>query len=100
MADLCKTCAHWPASGLDWDEYERPLDQDTFEPMETGFNVRRCQHPKLLFCERPLEANGFAVKDGSTYFAALYTGEDFGCVRHSDLENNLAAPEEVSDEPI
>lgn len=86
MADLCKTCTHWRPSGESWDEFERSRDQDTFEPMDTGFDVRRCQHPKLLFCERPLEANGFAVKDGSTYFAALYTAGDFGCVRHSAID--------------
>lgn len=79
----CKTCKHWtaPEKG-DYDAMFRPYDPDTYEPMEFGFDVRRCQHPSLLFCERPLESNGFAVRDGSEYFAALYTAEDFGCVRH------------------
>jgi hypothetical protein len=52
--------------------------------MDTGFEVRICQHPRLLFCERPLEANGFAVADGSEYMANFYTAEDFGCVKHEE----------------
>lgn len=46
------------------------------------FAVRRCMHPKLLFCERPVEDDGFCVADGSIYRAALYTAERFGCVLH------------------
>ncbi len=78
----CKTCAHWKSSEREWEEIEHPVDPDTYERMETTFDVRRCDHPKLLFCERPLEPNGFAVADGSEYMAILYTAEDFGCVRH------------------
>lgn len=44
-------------------------------------NVRFCKHPKLEFCQRP-ERNALAVIDGSEYYAALLTGEDFGCVLH------------------
>lgn len=81
----CKTCRHWRKQdphdhrGADIAE---PVDPDTFEKMQTVFEVRACKHPKLLFCERPLENPGFAVADGSTYFAALYTTEEFGCVLH------------------
>lgn len=49
--------------------------------METLFAVRQCMNPKLLFCERPLTSDGFAVADGSEYMANLYTAEDFGCVK-------------------
>lgn len=79
----CRTCAHW----RDTERYSAitdPIDPDTYKPMETAFDVRKCHHPKLLFCERPLESNGFAVVDGSTYYAALYTAEDFGCIRHEE----------------
>lgn len=80
----CKTCAHWTVDPdrLNW--ITNPEDPDTFEPMELEFEVRRCTHPRLLFCERPLGSDGFAVADGSVYFAALLTAEDFGCVLHEE----------------
>jgi hypothetical protein len=85
--ELCKTCKHW---GLDADSddewqagpYCKPIDPDTYKPMETRFTVRRCKNPALTFCERPVERNGFGVADGSTFMAVLVTAEDFGCVRH------------------
>lgn len=82
--DTCKTCKHWKTedNNLTWNEITRPYDSDTYEPMEMPFEVRECKHPQLLFCERPLEKNGFCVADGSQYFAGLYTAEDFGCIRH------------------
>lgn len=82
----CATCRHWkkPADRGQW--ITDPHDPDTFEPMQIEFEVRECTHPKLEFCERPLERDGFAVADGSEYFAALFTAEDFGCVRHEDAE--------------
>lgn len=80
--NTCATCIHWQASTDKWDEIENPKDPDTYLPMETGFEVRRCTHPKLLFCERPLEPDGFAVADGSEYWAQLYTAQDFGCIKH------------------
>lgn len=70
--DQCKTCKHWTP--------------DTYEPMVMPFEVRECKHPKLLFCERPVENPGFAVADGSTYFAGLFTAADFGCVMHEKAE--------------
>ncbi len=78
----CKTCVWWTDGDNDWNEILNPRHPVTYEVMETTFEVRECKHPKLLFCERPVEANGFAVADGSNYRAALYTAEDFGCVRH------------------
>lgn len=81
----CKDCKHWgnrPDSVADWqDHISKPIDPDTYEPMDLPHEVRRCYHPELRFCERPLEADGFAVADGSEYYAALYTGEAFGCVK-------------------
>lgn len=77
----CATCKHWEAPEDRWDNIVFPLDPDTYERMETGFEVRMCLNPKLMFCERPLESNGFALADGSGYKANLYTAEDFGCVR-------------------
>jgi hypothetical protein len=81
----CKTCAHWhtPVEGDHrGDDIVRPIDPDTYEPMKMPFEVRACRHPKLMFCERPVENPGFAVADGSTYFAGLYTSSEFGCVLH------------------
>lgn len=92
QADMkrCATCRHWQTDD-DWRSHDmtHPVDPDTFQPMATAFEVRECKHPKLLFCERPLESNGFAVADGSTYFAALYTAQDFGCVRHESVEHEV-----------
>lgn len=89
MMAHCKTCRHWKAR--EEENYRLailtdPYDPDTFEPMAMPFEVRRCTHPKLLFCERPVEDPGFAVADGSTYFAALVTTETFGCVLHEEPE--------------
>ena len=82
----CKTCKHWLVDHKDHNEesvtgYNDPI---SFEPVTPPFEVRICKHPAQRFCERPVEANGFAVADGSTYFAALATAEDFGCVRHEE----------------
>ena len=83
--ETCKTCKHWakPAED-DWRAggYCAPTDPDTYEPMAMPFEVRECKHPALTFCERPVEANGFGVADGSEFMAILVTGQDFGCVRH------------------
>lgn len=56
----CAICRHWTTSGREWDEIAKPTDPDTYEPMEMPFEVKVCKHPALLFCERPLETNGFA----------------------------------------
>ena len=82
----CRTCVHWQKEEGRGEYMTDPEDPDTYEPMEFEFEVRQCTHPKLLFCERPLERDGFAVADGSQYFAGLYTAEDFGCVQHESLE--------------
>ena len=80
----CKTCKHWSAPG----PYERevalcnPVDPDTFKPMQRGFETRICRMPTQTMFEPPVESNGFALTDGSQYFAVLATGQDFGCVRH------------------
>ena len=59
--------------------------------MVMPFVVGRCRHPKLLFCERPLSPDGFAVADGSVYRAALFTAESFGCVQHERAERMAVA---------
>lgn len=81
----CFTCRHWTIpseSEHAGREVCEPTDPDTLTPMRMPFEVRRCRNPKLLFCERPVEDPGFAVADGSTYFAGLYTTAKFGCVLH------------------
>jgi hypothetical protein len=83
----CKKCKHWKNNDRD-SRFTNPKDIDTDEDMKFEFTVKRCSNPKLLFCERPLESNGFSVRDGSDYFAALYTAENFGCVlMEEDYEN-------------
>ncbi len=83
----CKTCKWWIAHeepryevGEEYNGEAKPWNPD--EPMPHEFEVRFCRHPKLLFCERPLESNTFAVSDGSMYAANLHTAENFGCVLH------------------
>lgn len=88
----CKDCKHWK-KGEDYDEGDkvaRPYHPVTFDPqteektVETyGYAVRYCEHPKILFYERP-EIDGAAVVDGSDYFAALLTAESFGCILHEE----------------
>jgi hypothetical protein len=80
----CNTCRHWKVDtdSVTSTELCNPTDPDTFEPMVMPFEVRECLHPKLQFCERPITVDGFAVADGSTYYAGLFTAQDFGCVRH------------------
>ena len=86
----CKTCLHWKAP----DEMENyrvdrmchPVDPDTFEPMDRRFETRLCKMPTQTYFESPVERNGFGLTDGSTYYAALVTAEDFGCVRHEAVD--------------
>lgn len=95
MSKLCSTCRYW------LDEHEapqkwghcylvgslcHPIDLDTGKRMKLPFEVKICTNPKLFFAERPVEEDGFAVVDGSEYYAALVTAENFGCVLHSEKE--------------
>lgn len=82
--NTCKTCKHWCLPTDSWNASSlcKPLDQDTYEPMQFKYEVRICKMPSQTFCERPMEANGFGLADASMYFAVLATGEEFGCVRH------------------
>lgn len=83
----CKTCKYWIAPDKDWNEKQLTeyIDPVTFDPIRPPFEVRVCKHPAQRFCERPMEKDGFAVADGSTYFACLATAEEFGCVRHGSI---------------
>lgn len=83
--NTCKTCKHWQVDGDK--NYQalhlcKPEDPYTGEPMQRGFEVRMCMQPTQTRFEPPVESNGFALTDGSDYYAALCTAEDFGCVRH------------------
>ena len=88
MDSTCKTCAHWrtPAEAKYGDcvadRICNPDDPDTGDAMALPFEVRVCKHPAQTFSERPVEANGFGVIDGSEYYARLITAEDFGCNRY------------------
>ena len=84
--ERCKTCKHWQYKGRSENpnagDLCAPVDPDTFREMAMPFEVRVCKHPGQKFHERPAETNGFGLVDGSQYYAALVTAEDFGCVRH------------------
>ncbi len=79
---LCKNCMHWLDNEDDCVVNTKPIDPDTYEPMVMPFEVRYCRHPKMTFCELPVEIDGFGVADGSEYRACLITSENFGCVRY------------------
>lgn len=87
MIGLCKTCQHWtmPVEADAGYSLCEPLDPDTYEPMERTFKTRVCMHPKQTMFEAPVEINGFGLTDGSKYYAALCTAEEFGCVRHEPV---------------
>lgn len=91
----CKSCKWWqtaknryngcidpdvsPITGDDWKTDE---EKDMFFPHE----VRYCEHPKVLFYQRPA-SDGVAVFDGSEYCAYIATGENYGCVNHELLDS-------------
>lgn len=96
--NTCKTCQHWVTPKDNENPYRykdliSPYDPVTHEQERTeeeiaskwGYNVRFCEHPKLKSCQRP-DQKGFAVVDGSEYYVALVTGEDFGCILHEVKE--------------
>ena len=86
---LCGTCKWWLVMKRDFSSC-MPYDENREVQLQTeeeviavfGFTVRRCYSPKLLFCERPIEADFASVQDASNYSAVLLTGGDFGCVNH------------------
>jgi hypothetical protein len=84
--NTCSSCEHWTKPHEDANYREArlcgPVDPDTFEPMNRGFEVRICRMPTQTLFEAPIEANGFGLTDGSGYHAALATAEGFGCLRH------------------
>ena len=80
VSGRCADCAHWK---LDIDRHDticRPVDFDTWLPMEMPFEVRECVNPRLIKFERPLDPDGVSVSDGSDYMARLCTGQEFGCL--------------------
>lgn len=89
--NTCKTCNYWVQHedryhsicfprkpGSAWEQ----CDDEAEVVAIFGHRVRVCEHPKVLFYQRP-ERDGAAVCDGSEYAAELLTAEDFGCVLHS-----------------
>lgn len=85
--NVCRTCKHWKRPSVSDGSTSRlmcsPVDPDTFQPMDRGFEARLCKEPTQGFFEPPAEADRFSIADGSTYLATLVTGEAFGCVRHA-----------------
>jgi hypothetical protein len=76
MSDLdsirCKTCKHWDK------------DEDKFN--RNPFTVGQCKITvndfEDMFEYGPKDVKGAVAVDGSGYFAALLTAEEFGCLRH------------------
>ena len=95
--NTCKTCKHWTMAEGRGRNICHPLDPDTYEPMNRGFETRLCKHPAQAFCEAPVESNGFALMDASEYFAVLATAEDFGCVRHEAIATRGATPPQAKE---
>ena len=90
--NTCKTCAYWvmPKPGTE-DEYQnrgiyRPIDPDTHELMQRGFESRVCKMPTQAMFEAPVADDSFALNDGSRYYAVLVTAENFGCVKHKKVK--------------
>lgn len=84
----CKTCKWWMEGKDSYDPICHPEDPDTYKRMEMPFEVKECKSPKLLFHERPLEADGATVQDGSNYWARLCTAQDFGCVNWEEDQSS------------
>ncbi len=82
----CKSCKHWKVgdyqSGLNIPCGWPPVDPDTHEPMDIGYEVRCCASPKLLFYEMPIDSTYASLIDGSHYHARMATAGDFGCVNY------------------
>lgn len=87
----CKTCKHWKLTKVygccedlisppDPVTYIRCKNEEEIK-QKWGTVVRCCEHPKIVFCQRP-SIDGAAVVDGSEFFAKLITAENFGCVLH------------------
>jgi hypothetical protein len=102
----CETCRYWTGR----DGYEGsltdPCDPDTYEPMPMPFEVRYCEHPRLMKFERPVERDQASCVDGSGYRAKLACGPDFGCVHHSlanvvitDPHRERVSPTQEGSEP-
>lgn len=83
--NLCKTCKFWVVpDGNSWRAKDicQPTDPDTYEPMQTEFEVRECSSLKIFRFERPVINDGVSLIDGSDYMADMMTAENFGCVNH------------------
>lgn len=86
MPEHCKTCAYWIAPS-DPNECTAGEYDEVFDRAKLPFEVRECKHPEKSFCEPPKGPDGFATLDGSGYRAALYTGENFGCLRWTEASD-------------
>ena len=90
----CRTCAFWKdpdvlKRGSVAGGYVKPRDWETDELIQFDFEVRVCNHPDLVFCERPQEEDGFGICDASEYAAAFMTGEKFCCSKYVSYLSGL-----------
>lgn len=86
----CNTCKHWK----NWQNYDGSLNREDFEPSEGRYEVRDCQHPEFQLKEDAFpkeysdKANILISSSADSYALTLGTTENFGCIRHSSLEND------------
>lgn len=92
--NTCKTCKHWIAPTNNDSSHAQyicyPIDPDTYQRMDRGFESRLCKAPSQTLFESPVQANSFALTDGSDYMVAFSTGQDFGCVLHEHVTSSAA----------
>lgn len=109
-AIACKTCAFWMrkpnivvSKNLRWDgssweskDYDGDFNHSNRETVKdlgvTLFGV--CSSPKFVYTQAgdvPADdmatpRDGLGYSDGEAYGAYFYTGEDFGCIHHKEIE--------------
>lgn len=88
----CKTCKYWDRRDLELypDMWDPPSGSAPKKPKDLSYEVHCCDHPDQTFWELPSRSDGVALKDGDMWAATLATAEEFGCVRHSALEEKVS----------
>ncbi len=85
---FCKDCLFWIDDESDTNYIMHPFDEDTFKEKKMPFLVKRCNCSNITLFERNPNIDGVSLCDGSNYRAAMYTGENFGCVNGKEKEKD------------
>ena len=83
----CKDCAFWENYDDCHGQITQPVDPDTWEPMDIGFEVKACKSGNITIFERNPNKDGVSLTDGSNYYARMFTGPDYGCVNFKEKNN-------------